>query len=91
VLLQSQDLTDSAVPTQAVTLAQETPLPGVPLQEYLPAELQDRSTNGSNSLLQTADEYRKGKDKSWDEDKLLDWEWKQNKGKDWPGRRGIAG
>jgi hypothetical protein len=61
------------------------------LQEYLPLELQDRSTFGSDSLLQTADQYRKGKDKTWDESKLLDWEWKQNKGKDWEGRNGGAG
>jgi hypothetical protein len=57
----------------------------------LPAELQDRSTFGSDSLLQTEDQYRQGKNKTWDESKLLDWEWKQNKGKDWEGRSGGAG
>ena len=56
------------------------------IQEYLPAELQERSSFGSNSLLQSAPDYSEGKDKTWDESRLRDWEWKQNKGNDWPGR-----
>ena len=55
-------------------------------QEYLPPELQEHSSFGTESLLQTADEWRSGKGKSWDESKLRDWEWKQNRGDDWSGR-----
>lgn len=46
----------------------------------------DRSTYGSNSLLQTADQWEERADKEWDEARLRDWEWKRRKGDDWEGR-----
>lgn len=56
------------------------------LQELLPVELMDRSTFGSNSLLQTAEQWEERADKEWDEARLRDWEWRRRGGSDWEGR-----
>ncbi|WVF70115.1 hypothetical protein IAT40_004903 [Kwoniella sp. CBS 6097] len=103
---------------RAEALANQPPLPGVPLQirnaptqlmkklgygkrysydpdyahpvynEYLPNTLANHSSHSSypdEHILKSAEAEKRGK--TWDEERLGEWEWRINGGKDWSGRR----
>jgi hypothetical protein len=58
-------------------------------QEYLPPELAERSSLSSSKtehILQLPEVYEDSK--SWDEDRLKNWEGHVNQGKRWQGRSG---
>ncbi|OCF41837.1 ATPase [Kwoniella heveanensis CBS 569] len=108
---------------RAEALANQPPLPGVPLQirnaptqlmkklgygkrysydpdyahpvynEYLPHTLATHSSHSAypdEHILKTAEAEKKGK--TWDEERLGEWEWRINGGKEWDGRgRPAAG
>lgn len=57
-------------------------------QEYLPHTLAQHSSHSASPndmLLKTPDSEAKAK--NWDEDRLGEWEWKVNGGRQWAGRQ----
>lgn len=36
--------------------------------------------------MKTKEEYDRRSDKDWNEERLREWEWKRNAGRDWEGR-----